>query len=116
MSNSANPAPTFAPESSLAAQYAPTARNKWEAMLQGYQVMPNSELFTSQPVQLDMPLAQIISRAGKKAVCEICAEEIINGRELVNDGVILCRTCAGQGYYHFSVLLPVSRGEFSRVA
>jgi len=91
----------------LAAEYAPKARNRWQAMLLGYQVMPANELFLAQPVQLDQPLAQIISRAGRKAICENCGEEIINGRELLRGDVVLCRTCAGEGYYHFSTPLPV---------
>jgi formylmethanofuran dehydrogenase subunit E len=84
---------------SMAGEYAPQARNRWETMLRGYQVMPFDQLFTVQFVQLNSSLAEIISRPGKKAVCETCGEEIINGRELLKDGVIRCRSCAGNGYY-----------------
>jgi formylmethanofuran dehydrogenase subunit E len=78
----------------------PGSRNRWEAMLLGYQSLPASELFVVQPVQLDVPLSQTISRAGRKAVCDICGEEIINGREISKDNLILCRACAGDGYFH----------------
>jgi len=87
----------------LAADHVPGARNNWEAMLLGYQVMSLSELFVVQHVALNMPLSQIISRPGMKAVCEVCGEEIINGREVVNNGVVLCHACSGEGYYHYSV-------------
>lgn len=87
---------------SLAWEYIPTARNKWEAMLFGYQVMPASELFVVQHVQLNTPLSQIISRPGRKTICEVCREEIINGREVLNEGAVLCRACAGESYYHCS--------------
>jgi formylmethanofuran dehydrogenase subunit E len=80
-------------------EYALHARNRWEAMLKGYQVMPLDRLFAFQSVQLNLPLSEIISRPGKKAICESCGEEIINGRETRKDGVITCRTCAGDGYY-----------------
>ena len=80
-------------------EYAPQARNRWEAMLNAYQVMPNEKLLSVQYVQLNLSLAEIISRPGKKAVCESCDEEIINGREVIKDGMILCRACAGDGYY-----------------
>ena len=86
----------------LALEYVSTARNKWEAMLFGYQVMPASELFVVQHVQLNTPLSQIISRPGRKTICEICREEIINGREVLNEGAVLCRACAGESYYHCS--------------
>ena len=86
----------------LSHHYAPAARNKWEAMLIAYQVMPVSELFIVQRVNLNTPLSQILGRPGKKAVCEICKEEIINGREIMNAGNVLCWACAGHGYYHSS--------------
>ncbi len=56
--------------------YAPDARNKWEAMLFGYQVMLVSELFSVQRVSLNMPLSKIVSRAGVNTICETCKEEI----------------------------------------
>ncbi|GAB4401148.1 MAG: FmdE family protein [Anaerolineales bacterium] len=87
---------------SLAHEYAPNARNRWESMLNGYQIMPADRLFVIQPVQLNTSLSDIISRPGKKAICEICKEEIINGREVIKSKTILCRTCAGDGYYSIS--------------
>ncbi|MBI5825801.1 MAG: formylmethanofuran dehydrogenase [Chloroflexi bacterium] len=91
----------------LSGEYAPQARNRWEAMLLGYQAMPAAELFTVQFVQLNEPLAQIISRPGRKAVCDSCGEEIINGREISKkDETILCRGCAGGGYYRLQDVQP----------
>lgn len=86
----------------LSADYAPAARNRWEAMLSAYQVMPVKELFTVQSVCLNMPLSKIMARPGMNVICESCKEEIINGREIVIRGSILCRTCAGNSYYHSS--------------
>lgn len=83
----------------LAYEYTPKARNRWEAMLNAYQIMPADRLFVVQPVQLNSPLSEIISKPGKKAICEVCREEIINGREVIKGDTILCRTCAGDGYY-----------------
>jgi formylmethanofuran dehydrogenase subunit E len=85
----------------IAVQYAPDARNAWEAMLLGYQVMCSSELFVVQQVELNKPLSQIVSRPGMKAICEVCEEEIINGREVVTNGIVLCISCAGESYYHY---------------
>jgi formylmethanofuran dehydrogenase subunit E len=93
----------------FASDYAPSARNKWEAMLFAYQVMPNSELFSIQRVSLNVPLSKILSRSGMKTVCEMCNEEIINGREIVNGGRIFCRACAGESYFHASVAVDVSQ-------
>jgi formylmethanofuran dehydrogenase subunit E len=84
----------------LSRHYATNARNQWEAMLIAYQVMPVSELFAVQSVSLDIPISKIMSRAGEKAICELCQEEILNGREIVHGERILCGGCAGNGYYH----------------
>ena len=95
----------------LAHSYAPHARNRWNAMLAGYQVMPAAELFVVWSVRLNTPLSELLSRPGKKVICEICGEEIINGREVLDRDTILCRACAGDGYYcNFA---PLSQYEVS---
>lgn len=89
--------------------YAPQAASKWEAQLIGYQLMPAAELFDAREVVLRTPIEQIISRPGRKALCAVCGEEIMNEREVVRDGVVLCRACAGESYYQLAVAveLPV---------
>lgn len=83
-----------------AAAYAPEARNRWEAMLLGYQRMADELLLCSQAVALTTPVEVLLSRPGARALCAACGEEILNEREVVRDGVTLCRSCAGNGYYH----------------
>ena len=83
----------------LAVEYAPDARNRWEAMLLGYQIIPAAELFEARKVELKVPISEIISRPGRKSVCMDCGEEIINGREISKDDLILCPACAGEGYF-----------------
>lgn len=89
---------------SLAVERMPNARNRWDAMLHGYQELSYEELFVVQHVELTQPLTEIISNAGREAICDVCGEEVINGRELQKDGDVLCRSCAGESYYHLSVL------------
>ena len=84
---------------SLALDYSPNSRTHWESMLKGYQVIPNEDLFKVRAVRLDVPLAEIISKPGRKSECMQCGEEIINGREVVSHDVVLCRACAGDGYF-----------------
>ena len=52
-----------------------------------------------QYVDLKTPIEKIISRAGHKVICEHCGEEIMNEREIVRDGLVICRACAGEAYY-----------------
>jgi len=82
-----------------ARQYAPEAHGHWEAYLIGYQRMPDSLLLSWQWVTLQTPIETIVSRAGKRAICQVCHEEIINEREVIQEGLVLCRACAGQAYY-----------------
>jgi formylmethanofuran dehydrogenase subunit E len=86
----------------LAWDYAPSARNKWESQLVGYQHIPDELLFHWQRVELIVPMKQIIGQAGKRVSCEICGEEIINQREVIREGMILCKSCAGESYFYFA--------------
>lgn len=82
----------------IAQQYAP-AGNGWEAQLLGYQRMLDEELLSAQRVRLSIDLKAIISRAGLRAVCDLCGEEIMNEREIKQSDLTLCRSCAQGSYY-----------------
>ncbi len=79
--------------------YVPQETRRYFAQLQGYQVMPADELFNLQAVILTTPAQLIISHQNARAICAKCGEEIINEREVVIDGQVLCKTCAYGGYY-----------------
>ena len=82
----------------LAWDYAPGARNKWQAQLIGYQRMPDDQLLIAQAVVLTVSLEKLLSKPGYRVNCQICGEEIINEREIVHEGTVLCRACAGESY------------------
>lgn len=83
----------------LATTYAPEAAERYTAQLRGYSVMPEQELFECQEVLLDPPLGALLSRPEARTSCSACGEEIINERGVFRDDLVLCRTCAGLGYY-----------------
>ncbi len=83
-----------------ALEFAPGEKRRYYAQLKGYQVMPDVELFNFQPVSLQPSIEEIISKQQARARCERCGEEIINEREVRPDGQVLCRSCAGEGYYY----------------
>ncbi len=84
---------------SRAIDYAPAERSRWHMYLAAYQIMPTEELLRAAPVELMIDIKQIISRAGVRVDCAICGEEILNERQVLRDGELLCRGCAGEGYY-----------------
>lgn len=92
----------------LAADYALEARNRWEAMLLGYQRMPTPELLQAWWVELATPIPEIVSRPGIRISCEQCGEEIINQREVIQDRRVLCRSCAHPGYYRAPEVLALA--------
>jgi formylmethanofuran dehydrogenase subunit E len=100
-----------------ASEYAPEGRNKWEKQLLGYQRMPALELLCIQAVGLTTPVEQIVSQPGRKALCDICGEEIMNEREILRSGMTFCRACVGPAYYALSLdanlTLPVHSLEAS---
>ena len=83
----------------VARAYARRARNRWEMQLLGYQRMPAYELLRVQEVRLAQSLEAIVSLPGRKALCQVCGEEIINDRQIVHEESTLCRACAGEAYY-----------------
>jgi formylmethanofuran dehydrogenase subunit E len=82
--------------------YAPQETRRYYAMLHGYQAMPESELLTIQQIELDRPVQEWTGRPGVRTECAVCREEITNQREVIKDGLSLCRPCAGQSYYQKS--------------
>jgi formylmethanofuran dehydrogenase subunit E len=80
----------------------PEAKSRWHAQLKAYQLLSYTELLVMKPVRLSIPLEKLMSKPGYRVVCKVCGEEIINEREVILDGAILCRACAGQGYYRLS--------------
>jgi len=83
----------------LAAEYAPEAESRWQAYLLGYQRIPLEPLFSWQEVTLVPSLQTILGRPGIRITCQLCGEEIMNEREVIHEGSVLCRSCAGLSYY-----------------
>lgn len=79
--------------------YAPQAPDRWHAQLAAYQIMPADELLLAQNVHLSLSMTAILSRHGLRVICERCGEDIINEREIRRGDHVLCRACAGDGYY-----------------
>jgi formylmethanofuran dehydrogenase subunit E len=56
-------------------------------------------LFSFALVRLVASLESIMSRPGVRVDCSRCGEEVINERQVVVDGLPVCRACARAGYY-----------------
>lgn len=79
--------------------YAPDEPRHYFAQMKAYRIMPDDEMLTVQEVVLNTSVAEIISRAGVRVNCDVCGEEIMNGREIYQHGLVLCWPCGHKGYY-----------------
>ena len=95
--------------------YAPNETRHYFAQMQAYQIMPDQEMFTITDVQLVTSVEEIISRPGVRVDCDVCGEEIMNEREVKQDGLTLCRACAGISYYQMPVCIPTQVMELHTV-
>jgi formylmethanofuran dehydrogenase subunit E len=89
-----------------AQEFAPEETRHYFAQLVGYQRMPDDVLFSILPVFLTPSIERIVSRAGVRVNCCMCGEEIINEREMIQDGEVYCKSCFGQSYYQINVAYP----------
>lgn len=83
----------------LARELCPNAKSRWHAQLEAYQVVSDQSFFVEQEVELHLNLDALISRPGIRVNCVRCGEEILNEREVYNDGQAVCRSCAGERYW-----------------
>jgi formylmethanofuran dehydrogenase subunit E len=97
--------------------YAPDELRHYFAQMQAYQVMPDDEMLIFTTVTLNTPINEIISRPGVRVNCDLCGEEIMNEREVHQNGLTLCPSCAHGGYYHVNqqMVFHLSQNEVERI-
>ena len=81
----------------------PDAGNRWRAYLEAYQRLAENQMFAVQEVALNFDLKATIGRPGTRTCCIQCGEEIVNQREVLREGRMLCRSCAGESYWSMKV-------------
>lgn len=61
--------------------------------------IPEEEIFTITDVEITLPEEEIPGSPLYKTRCESCGEDIMDKKEVLSGGKILCRNCAGKSYY-----------------
>ncbi|MGH9723063.1 MAG: FmdE family protein [Bryobacteraceae bacterium] len=77
----------------------PEIENRNAQQMLAYREMPDDELFRAEWVRVRMGPEEFPGYKGERAVCEQCGEGINFKREVVRDGRVLCKACAGERYY-----------------
>lgn len=83
----------------LARSMHPEIESKNQQQMLAYREMSNDDLFDVQAVTVELPPEEFPGYKGERAVCARCGEGINFRREVVRDGQVLCRACAGESYY-----------------
>ena len=77
----------------------PDWRDPRRQQFEAYKVMAEDELFAVRRVRVKINCNDRPGGSHGRVQCESCGEGINDGRERAVKGRILCRPCAGEGYY-----------------
>jgi formylmethanofuran dehydrogenase subunit E len=83
----------------LADSYCRDVDNKYARQLEAYKIMPEGDLFRVEDVEVDIPATNLPGRPLRRVQCSRCSDWVQDGREIVENGTILCRGCAQGKYY-----------------
>jgi formylmethanofuran dehydrogenase subunit E len=77
----------------------PEITDKNQQQMRAYREMPDEDLFSIQWVRVALGPEEFPGYKGERRTCEVCGEGINFKREVVRDGRVLCKACAGESYY-----------------
>ncbi|MGH9780072.1 MAG: FmdE family protein [Candidatus Acidiferrales bacterium] len=72
---------------------------KEQGQRRAYRELADDELFTRQWVKVELPPEELPGYKAPRVVCAQCGEGINFKREVLREGRVLCRACAGESYY-----------------
>jgi formylmethanofuran dehydrogenase subunit E len=83
----------------LAPLYAPEVLGKHRQQLEAYKRMPDSVLFRLQQVVVPLTESDLPGPTRSKVACSRCGQAVRDRREVIRNGVPLCRPCAHGAYF-----------------
>ena len=83
----------------LSSVYAPEVNGKFNQQLMAYQRMPDSVLFRVQAVEVNLSEYDLPGPTRRKVVCDQCGQVVRDHREVVQEGLVLCKPCALGAYF-----------------
>jgi formylmethanofuran dehydrogenase subunit E len=104
-----------------AKEYFPGIQDKYQAQLEAYKIMTDEDLFDVMDVEVDLRPQDMPGRPLHRVQCHSCGEHVQDGREVRQDGKVLCVPCAGGGYYTMNITThspspcPLPSGERIKV-
>jgi formylmethanofuran dehydrogenase subunit E len=77
----------------------PDIENKNEQQLKAYRAMPDSDLFSHEWARVRIGPEETPGYKAPRIQCAACGEGINFHREVIQDGRVLCKACAGERYW-----------------
>ena len=82
-----------------ARQLFPEISGKNAQQMHAYRQMSDDELFDARWVRVEISPRDLPGYKGARVTCAQCGEGISFGREVEQNGRMVCRSCAGENYY-----------------
>ena len=83
----------------LARELHPEIENKNQQQMLAYRELSDNDLFTTEWVKVELLPEEFPGYKSDRISCAQCGEGINFHRQVLRDGKILCRSCAGDKYY-----------------
>jgi formylmethanofuran dehydrogenase subunit E len=77
----------------------PEIASRNEQQMRAYREMPDEEMFEAQWVRVKLGPEDLPGYKAPRVACAECGEGINFKREVVRQGRVLCKACAGERYY-----------------
>jgi formylmethanofuran dehydrogenase subunit E len=75
------------------------SNNDVDELIKTVAQLPEEAVVTLQGVKVAIPEVDLPGMPRHTAICSVCGEKIMDGREVNRDGAIYCRACSGGKYY-----------------
>ncbi len=66
-----------------------------------YQKITDEEMFCASRVKVHYRKEDLPGKPLDAVTCQICGEEVIDGRQVIRDGKTICKACDTGGYYEY---------------
>ena len=64
-----------------------------------FEAIPDDDMFSAKHVKVHYQLEDLPGKPLDAMTCPRCSEEVIDGRQVVHDGIAMCKACAEGPYY-----------------
>jgi len=71
-------------------------------LVEFFQAIPDEEMFSVKSVKVNYQPEDLPGKPLDSMTCPKCGEEVIDGRQVISDGVAMCKACAHGAYYEYN--------------